>query len=834
MPELPIEPILSDLVAALAREGRAVLQAPPGAGKTTRVPLALLDSGIVSGRIVMLEPRRIAARAAAERLASSLGEEIGRRVGYRIRGESRPGTAIEVVTEGILTRMIQSEPDLPGIGCLIFDEFHERGLNADLGLALALEVRAALRPDLILLVMSATLDAGPVAALMDDAPVLTAEGRAYPVETIWLDRPWRGTGRGVRLEAAVADLTLSALAATDGGVLVFLPGQAEIARTASRLAPRLGAGVTMQSLHGGLAFADQRAALEPLDGGRKLVLATSIAETSLTIPDMRVVIDCGRARRARFDPGSGMTRLVTERVTRAEAEQRRGRAGRVAPGWCFRLWTRGEEGSLDLQPPPEIVSADLAGLTLELALWGASGPEVMAFLTPPSSPALAEARTLLSDLGAFDGSGRITGHGRVLAGLPVHPRLGHMLVAAAERGGVATAAELAALLEARDPVRGLAGRAPVDLALRLTALRDPRSTETDFPVAADRGALARIRTEARRLAALVPPSKGEGLSPGAALSLAYPDRIGRRRAGPAARYHLASGKGAILPDEDPLASAPFMVMADLDGDQREALVRRALPVAESEIRALHSDRLNRVRLCEWRPRERAVISRERLMLGALVLEDRPWASAPTEQVTAAMISGIRTLGLDVLPWTDAARRFVIRISWLRDHGAPDLPDFSPPALAGSLEEWLADDLVGVTRAEALTGLDILAALRRRLSYGDRQRIDHLAPAAWQAPTGTSLPIDYSRAGPSVSVRLQEMFGLTTHPAIGPDRVPLVVELLSPAGRPVQTTADIPGFWADTYADVRRDLRGRYPRHPWPEDPAAAVPTRRAKPRGQAG
>ena len=615
---------------------------------------------------------------------------------------------------------------------------------------------------------------------------------------------------------------------------MFLPGQVEIARTASRLAPKLGAGVTLQSLHGGLAFAEQRAALEPLDGGRKLVLATSIAETSLTIPDIRVVIDGGRARRARFDPGSGMTRLVTERVTRAEAEQRRGRAGRVAPGWCFRLWTRGEEGSLDPHPPPEIVNADLAGLTLELALWGASRPHEMAFLTPPSSPALSEARALLRDLGALDGSCRITGHGRVLAGLPVHPRLGHMLVAAAESGGAATAADLAALLESRDPVRGLVGRAPVDLALRLNALRDPRGADTGSPVAVDRGAFARIRAEARRLAALVPMAKGEGLSAGATLSLAYPDRIGRRRAGPAPRYHLANGKGAILPDDDPLASAPFMVMADLDGDPREALVRRALPLAESEIRALHSDRLDRVTLCEWGHRERAVISRERLMLGALVLEDRPWTSAPAEQVTTAMISGIRALGLDILPWTDAAKRFVARISWLRDHGAPDLPDFSLPALAGSLEEWLADDLAGVTRAETLSGLDMLAALRRRLPHGDRQRIDILAPTVWQAPTGTSLPIDYSGAWPSVSVRLQEMFGLAKHPVIGPDRVPLVVELLSPAGRPVQTTADIPGFWANTYADVRRDLRGRYPRHPWPEDPAAAVPTRRVKSREQPG
>ena len=834
MPDLPIEPILPQLVAALGREGKAVLQAPPGAGKTTRVPLALLAAGIVPGRIIMLEPRRIAARAAAERLAAGLGEAVGGRVGYRIRGESRPGTAIEVVTEGILTRMLQAGPDLPGIGCLIFDEFHERGLHADLGLALALEARAALRPDLFLLVMSATLDAAPVAALMEDAPVLTAEGRAYPVETRWLDRPWRGAGGDVRFEAAAADLTLAALAESEGGVLVFLPGQAEIARTAARLAPRLAPGVVLQSLHGGLGFAEQRAALEPLARGRKLVLATAIAETSLTIPDIRVVVDGGRARRARFGPGSGMSRLVTERVTRAEAEQRRGRAGRVAPGWCFRLWTRGEEGALEGQPPPEIASTDLAGLALELAVWGVAEPGEMALLTPPPAPALAEARALLRELGALDASDRITGHGRELAGLPVHPRLGHMLVKSAERGAGAMAADLAALLEARDPFRRAGGRPPVDLAPRLSALRDPRRVEAEKGLIADKGALAGIRAEARRLAALVPRTRGEGLTAGAALSLAYPDRIGQRRSGAAPRYRLAGGKGAVLPEDDPLASAPFMVMADLDGDRREARVRRALPVAESDLRALHSESLRQVSFCEWSVRERAVIARERLMLGALVLEDLPWTSAPPEEVVAAMIAGIRALGLDALPWTDAARRFVARVSWARDRGAADLPDCSSQALADTLEQWLAEDLAGITRAEGLAGLDLVAALRRRLDHADRQRLDRLAPASWSAPTGTALAIDYSGAAPSVSVRLQELFGLGSHPAIGPDRVPLLVELLSPAGRPVQMTTDIPGFWTNTYAEVRRDLRGRYPRHPWPENPAEAAPTRRAKPRGRAG
>jgi ATP-dependent helicase HrpB len=817
---LPIEPVLPALADALAKAGRAVLQAPPGAGKTTRVPLFLLEAGS-PGRILMLEPRRVAARAAAERLAEGLGEPVGRRVGYRIRGEAVAGTRIEVVTEGILTRMLQSAPDLPGVGCVIFDEFHERALAADLGLALALEVRGALRPDLRLLVMSATLDAGPVAALMDGAPVLTAEGRAYPVETRWLERPWRtGTSRA-RLEDAVADLTLAALRQTEGGVLVFLPGQAEIARTAARLTARLPADAALQPLHGGLPFAAQRAALLPLAGRRKLVLATSIAETSLTIPDVRVVVDGGLARRARFDPGSGMTRLITERVTRAEAEQRRGRAGRVGPGWCFRLWARGEEGALAAFPPPEIASADLAGLALELAAWGTASPDGLAFLTPPPSAAFAEARALLAELGALDPAGGISAHGRALAGLPVHPRLGHMLVEAGRQGAGALAADLAALAEARDPLRG----AGVDLGLRLAALRHGDAR-------ADAGALAALRTEARRLRALSGGTdSGEGLAPGAALSLAYPDRIGRRRPGTAPRYLLSGGKGAVLPADDPLAAAPLIVAADLDGDPREATVRLALPLAESDLRRLHADRLRWVTVCEWSRRERAVVARRRLMLGALALEDQPWRGAPAELVTAALIEGLRELGPEALPWTPAARRLAARVEWLRRHGETGLPDLSAGGLLADAG-WLAPWLTGMTRVADLARLELAAALEARLDRDARQRLDRLAPATLRAPTGTLLPVDYSGEAPAVSVRLQEMFGLTLHPTLGADRVPVVFELLSPAGRPVQTTADLPGFWAASYADVRRDLRGRYPKHPWPENPAAAAPTRRAKPRGR--
>lgn len=822
---LPVEAVLPALVAALDRSGCAVLQAPPGAGKTTRVPLALLEAG-ERGRIVLLEPRRVAARAAAERLAAELGERPGRGVGYRMRGEAVAGSRIEVVTEGILTRMLQSAPDLPGVSTVVFDEFHERSLQADLGLALSLEARGALRPDLRLLVMSATLDAAPVAALMGDAPIITAEGRAFPVETQWLDRPWSAGAR--RFEDAVAELVLAALAETEGGMLVFLPGQGEIGRTAARLTPRLPAGVVLQPLHGGLAFAAQQAALAPLAAGRRLVLATSIAETSLTIPDVRVVVDGGRARRARYDPGSGMTRLVTERVTRAEAEQRRGRAGRVAPGRCYRLWTKGEEGALAAYPPPEIASADLVPLALELAAWGAAAPDGLAFLTPPPAAAFTEARRLLAELGALDAGGRIAPHGRALAAMPVHPRLGHMILATTERGGGRLAAELAALVEGRDPLRGEGRRPPVDLALRLAALRDPGR-------APDGAAAAAAREEARRLSRLAPrvagESAGEGLAPGALLSLAFPDRIGQRRPGTAPRYLLSNGKGAAVPPDDGLASAPFIVAADLDGDLTEAQVRLALPVTEGDLRALHVERLRHERVCEWSRRERAVIARDRLRLGALVLEDRAWTGAPAEMVAGALMQGVRELGLEALPWTPAARRLADRVEWLRRSGAPDLPDFSTSGLLDRLEAWLAPFAAGVTRAGDLGRIDLRAALEAELDHDARQRLDRLAPSSFTAPTGTTLPLDYSGDVPSISIRLQELFGVTRHPTVGANAVPLVIELLSPAHRPVQTTSDLPGFWRSSYADVRRDLRGRYPKHSWPEDPAAAEPTRRAKPRG---
>ncbi|MBL9052430.1 MAG: ATP-dependent helicase HrpB [Tabrizicola sp.] len=851
MVDLPVTAILADLAEALNLRGLAVLQAPPGAGKTTVVPLHLLAKS--PGRILMLEPRRLAARGAAERMAESLGEKVGQTVGYRIRGEAKlsAATRIEVVTEGILTRMLQSDPELPGVGLVIFDEFHERSLNADLGLALCLEVRGTLRPDLRLLVMSATLDAAPVAALMGDAPVITSHGQAFPVDTRWLPRP---PDASQRFEAVVARGIRDALAETEGGVLVFLPGEGEIRRVEAMLSDL--DGVVIQPLYGAMDFAAQRAALAPARG-RKLVLATSIAETSLTLPDIRVVVDAGRARRARFDPNSGMSRLVTERVTRAEADQRRGRAGRVAEGICYRLWTRGEEGGLASFPPAEIEMADLSGLALELALWGSAD---LQFLTPPPAGPLAESRALLVGLGALNDKGHITPHGRALAALPLHPRLAHMLAVAGPE-----AATLAALLAERDPLRG----APPDLALRLRAIARPGPE-------AHRPTVERIRDEAKRLAAAArgfaeagalasppspsPPHKGEGRrgmragdaqgpdgeKPGASLprgggetgrggtpsghslaemvALAYPDRIGLRRKGDAPRWVLSGGKGAAMAAGLPMSAARLIVATDLDGDAREAQVRQAVEISEAELRGLYRDRIRWEEVCEYSRREGRILSRRQERLGALVLGERVW-EAPPELMARAALEGIRALGL---PWNAAARRLRARARLARGADWPELED---AALLASAEDWLLPYLTGLKTDADLRSLDLVPALQAMLGWDRLAELDRLVPASFETPLGRKIPINYDGEVPAIEVRLQEMFGVNRHPMVGAERLPLRITLLSPAQRPVQVTTDLPRFWATSYADVRKEMRGAYPRHPWPEDPTEAEPTLRAKPRG---
>jgi len=794
--ELPVDVVLPDVVAAVETTGVCILQAPPGAGKTSCVPLALLP--VVTGKILMLEPRRLAARAAADRLAAQLGEVPGDTVGYRIRGDSVAGARIEVVTEGILTRMLQSDPSLPGVDAVIFDEFHERSLNADLGLALTWEARQALRPDLKLIVMSATLDAGPVADMLDNAPIITSDGRSFPVETRWLPQPLPKLKTHGAWEGQVADLVLRAVSETEGGVLVFLPGAGEIRRVASRLASALPNACKLRPLYGALTFQEQRDAMRPEKDGRKIVLATSIAETSLTIEDIRVVVDAGRARRAQFDPRSGMSRLMTTTVSKAEAIQRAGRAGRVAPGVAYRMWAKAAEGAMPGFPPAEIEAADLSGLALELAIWG-STPDELAFLTPPPTQALREAQALLTTLGALDGQARITPHGRALARLPLHPRLAHMLI----RAGAA-AAPVAALLSNRLPVHSRES----DLALHVRALQDNRG-----------GEFKQIKQDAMRFAKLVPDEPQ--LSLGETVALAYPDRVAQRRKGDAARYVMSGGKGAFLDDSDRLANHPFIVACDLDGDTREARIRLAAHLDKDAMRSLFEDQIFWQGNCTWSRREGRVIARQEERFGVLILQERNWAEAADADIVKAMMEGIRQIGLRLSP---AANRLRARVALVEG-----LPDMSDEALLANLEIWLAPYIEGLRSKEDWKRFDALNALRAMLVWDQAQLLDRVAPAHFTTPLGRKIPIDYSGEAPEIQLKLQEMFGQTTHPMIG--KIPLRVTLLSPGQKPVQTTQDIPGFWASSYGDVRRDMRGRYPRHPWPEDPTQADPTLRANPRG---
>ncbi|MBT2130337.1 ATP-dependent helicase HrpB [Aliiroseovarius lamellibrachiae] len=815
--DLPIHDAIPALLAALKDAGRAVLMAPPGAGKTTVVPLEMLSAGVFDGRLLMLEPRRLAARTAAERMAQTLGERAGDTVGYRIRGEAKvsKSTRIEVVTEGILTRMLQSDPSLAGVGAVIFDEFHERSLTADLGLALTWEAMGALREDLKLVVMSATLDAEPVAKLLDDAPIVRSDGRAFPVETRHLER---ALPKGARVPEATADLVMEALSQTEGGVLVFLPGEGEIRRCEGALKARLPKGCHLHPLYGAMEFSAQRAAIAPAKEGRKIVLATAIAETSLTIQDIRVVVDAGLARRARFDPGSGMSRLVTERVSKAEATQRQGRAGRVAPGTCYRLWTRGEEGGLPPFPPAEIETADLAPLALELAAWGSADGSDLAFLTPPNAGVLGEAQALLRALGALTKDGSITKHGRQLARLPMHPRLGHMMVMAGR-----AAAPLAALWGDRDPLpRGV----DLDLTLRLEAIRDPKGFANRRGINANRGGVERIRAEMKRIARMVDAAGALAgdLTDAQMAALAYPDRIGMRRPGDMPRFILSGGKGCVMDEASPLANARLIVVTDTDGNPREAKIRQAVQISDGEVRALFADQISWQDACVWSKRDGRVVARQQERLGALVLEDRIWKDVPTDTVARAMLDGVREVGLKL---SDAAKRFVARVELVREGGV-DLPDMSDAALMDQLDDWLLPHLTGVRTTADWKKFDALDALRGRLDWNAMQALDQASPAHFTTPLGRKVPIDYSGDHPEIEIRLQELFGVTRHPMVG--RTPLRVTLLSPGRKPVQTTLDIPGFWASSYADVRKDMRGRYPKHPWPEDPTQADPTLRAKPR----
>jgi ATP-dependent helicase HrpB len=812
---LPIHEILPALRTALRESTCAVLEAPPGAGKTTQVPLALLEEPWATGRIIMLEPRRLAARAAARRMAGMIGETAGERVGFRTRGETRISarTRIEVVTEGVLTRMIQRDAALEGVSAVIFDEVHERNLNADLGLALCLDIQGALRPELRLLAMSATLDAEPFATVMGGAPILRSDSTAHPVETHHAERTLPDR-RPVTLATAAAEAVERVLADADGDILVFLPGAGEINRCASLLRDRLDRQHTILRLYADAPRDEQQAALTPA-GQRRIVLASAIAETSLTVPGVRVVIDAGVARRNRFDPSSGMSRLVTERASRAEADQRRGRAGREATGLCFRLWTRGEHGALPAFAPPEIITADLTPLALDLAAWGAE-PAALKFLTPPPEGHFAQARGLLRDLGLISPKGLITPLGQRVAELPMHPRLAVMVEKAGEEAP--TARLLAALLSEGDPDRG----GPADVTGRIDWIARPGSAPAD-PALRER--CTRIRQAAERLGQTAPVNKA---ALGRLLAKAFPDRIGQRRPGAEPRFLLSGGKGASLDAGDGMAGSPYLVAADLDGDRREARIRLAAPLGASEVLGGAAGSLVTAPRIEWDARSRSVVASEEDRLGALIVASRPLAEPDPEAVACAMITGIRSLGFSALPWSPAAVSLLRRVGWLRaNRGMTELPDWRDDALLESLEDWLAPFLAGIRRAADLAQLDMMAILRAVLGP-QAQTVDAAAPPQLGTPAGRAVPIDYEPSQPVVSVRPQWLYGLDDHPRAGGE--PVVIELLSPADRPIATTADLPGFWRGMWAEIRKEMRGRYPRHEWPAQPWLAAATTRAKPR----
>ncbi len=839
MSRLPIEDVLPEIQRTLATGPNALLTAPPGAGKTTRVPLALLEGPWLLGKkLLMLEPRRLAARAAAHRMAVTLNEPVGGTVGYRMRLDTKvgPKTRIEVVTEGILTRLLQQDPSLNEYGLVLFDEFHERSLQADTGLALCLETQRLFRPDLRLLVMSATLDCGPVSDLLGGAPVITCEGRMFPVETRYLDQPLSG-----HLDAAVTQLIRRSLAQDQGSLLVFLPGMAEIRRVERNLLDAaLGRSVRIAPLHGDLPQAAQDLAIEPAaPGTRKVVLATSIAETSLTIDGVRVVIDAGRLRVPRFDPRSGLTRLETIRVTQDSAEQRRGRAGRLEPGVCYRLWTAGEQQSLAPRRPPEILDADLAPLVLELALWGTTNPDELSWLTPPPGGTVAQAKDLLLRLGALDATGHITPHGTKMAELPLHPRLAHMLLRAGPLHLARLACEVAALLSERDIFRSTAGWRNADLRLRLDVLHGQHDHAAGAMV--DRGACQRVRqtadlwlTSLSRQSPRARAANAGGLDQvGPLLALAYPDRIAQRQGGSDPRYLLTNGRGALFTNPDPLASEPYLVIADLDGATEWARIDLAAPISLPEIETLYTGEITQTEAVSWDAKTLAVRASRQRRLGALVLSEQALSKPDSSLITAALLQGVRQAGLDALAWTPELQQWRARVRFLtRLEGVDsDWPDLSDATLLRTLDEWLGPYLTGITTLDRVKRLDLSTPLHALLNWDQQRRLERLAPTHLTVPSGSRLRIEYDTPDlPILAVRLQEMFGCKDTPRVADGKIPVMLHLLSPAKRPVQVTKNLASFWANAYQEVRKELRGRYPKHHWPEDPLTAPPTAKTKKR----
>jgi ATP-dependent helicase HrpB len=891
---LPIDAAMPELVAALAHDATAVLVAPPGAGKTTRVPLILAaEPWVADKKILVLEPRRLAARAAAARMAKTLGESVGDTVGYRVRFGIKVSkrTRIEVVTEGVFTGLILDDPSLGGIGAVLFDEFHERSLDADLGLALARDAQQGLREDLRLVVMSATIDGARIAKALGNAPVIASEGRAFEVETRYL-----GRDPAKPIEPQVVDAVLRALRAETGSILTFLPGAAEIRRAQAMIRERcVDPTVDVFALHGSLDFDTQdRAIAPPSPGRRKVVLATSIAETSLTIEGVRVVVDSGLARVPRYEPDVGLTRLETVRVSRAAADQRRGRAGRVEPGVCYRLWDEPQTAALDPYAQPEILAADLSSLVLDLAQWGVADPAKLAFLDPPPAPSLNEARTLLGDLGAIDASGRITPEGKLLNRLPLPPRLARMVVDASREGAGRMAAEIAAVLTER----GLGGN-DVDLQHRIDGLRRDRSARAEearrmaqrwaemagaqtskaftsprLPSGrlrpsstgygeVDRAKRGRVRgplNESELVERPPLPARGEREqstphtmttrssrgharfpqteqlekpSLGAILALAYPERIAKNRGAAAGAFLLANGRGAYVEPASPLAREAFLAVAELVGSAAQSRVTLATAISLADIEARFADRIEAAEEITCDPKTLTLRARKSRRIGAIALGEKPLPVAPSEATAQLLAGSIVKVGLDRLPWTKALRQWRDRVLFLRRAESGEWPDFSDEGLAATADTWLTPLLTDKAALDALTASDLESALHNLLPYNLRRRLEAEAPTHFDAPSGSRVPIDYeAEEGPKLAIRVQELFGLNRHPAIAGGRVPLVIELLSPAHRPVQVTRDLPNFWRGSYAAVKSEMRGRYPRHPWPDDPTSAPATRRAQPRGQ--
>jgi ATP-dependent helicase HrpB len=815
---LPIDTALGDLTAALGAHNAAVLVAPPGAGKTTRVPLVLLNEPWAKDKkILVLEPRRLAARAAAARMASTLKEQVGDTVGLRVRFGSKISkrTRIEVVTEGVFTRLALDDPSLDGVAAVLFDEFHERSLDADLGLALARDVQLGLRADLKLLVMSATLDGARVATLLGDAPAVESQGRSFPVETRYLGRDARE-----RIETQVAEAVQRALRADPGSLLVFLPGAGEIRRTETLLRERIAApDIDIVALYGALDAREQDRAIAPSPPGRrKVVLATSIAETSLTIEGVRVVIDSGLSRVPRYEPDVGLTRLETVRVSRAAADQRRGRAGRTEPGVCYRLWDEPQTGSLEPYTKPEILSADLSSFVLDLAQWGTNDPGTLSFLDPPPAAALSEARALLTELGAIDVQGRITEEGRRLRALPLPPRLARMAVDAAAEGAGELAAQIAAILTER----GLGGD-DVDLRYRLDQFRRDRSRRAE-----DARAMARRWSETAG-----GKRRGGDLSPGILLALAYPDRVAKNRGGGSGGFLLGNGRGGIVDAASPLAREPFLAVAELTGTAAASRIVLAAPITLEEIEARFANQIDDREAVSFDSASASLRARQTRRLGAPVLSDRPQPVVCSEETARQLAEGIARLGIDKLPWSKSLRQWRDRVMFLRRAEGDEWPDLSDGALAASVQDWLAPNLLSKTALAEIATDELDNSLRALLPWPLQSRLDAEAPTHFDAPSGSRVPIDYeAEGGPKLAIRVQELFGLAQHPSIAGGRVPLTIELLSPAHRPVQVTRDLPGFWRGSYAQVKAEMRGRYPRHPWPDDPLLAPATRRAKRRGE--